>query len=153
MAGSSTAYDVFLNHRGPDTKEKFVIPLQSKLQQKGIQSFVDKESIHLGENVFTKIDDAINMAHMHIAIFSKTYAQSTFCLNELYEMIRSGKPIVPVFYDVKPEHVRWPRRQDGPYEKSLKKHDARQKPEVVERWERVLERAANIRGLVGHDYR
>lgn len=148
-----TTYDVFINHRGSDTKESFAYPLQEKLREKGIEPFVDKYAIHHGENVFITIEEAIRRAHVHIAIFSKNYAQSTYCLNELHRMILSGKPIITVFYDVEPEHVRRPRRPCGPYEEAFKKHDKREKPEDVKQWASALEGAADIRGFIRANYR
>ena len=157
MAGSSSnkffEYDVFLNHRGPDTKEQFLVPLIKKLQDAGIQRpFMDRRDIHHGEDVFKTIENALASARIHIAIFSQNYAHSTYCLSELHEMLVTGRPIITVFYDVGPEHVRRPRNMHGPYAEAFKIHEAREKPNVVENWVIALQKAAAIRGFVrGND--
>jgi hypothetical protein len=44
------------------------------------------------------------VAKVHIGVVSKGYAESKHCLSELATMMRSGKPVIPVFYDVEPVH-------------------------------------------------
>lgn len=153
MAGPSSNkffdYDVFLNHRGPDTKEQFLVPLVQKLQDAGIQRpFLDRREVHHGEDIFKAIEDALASARIHIAFFSRNYAQSTYCLSELHKMLDTGRPIITVFYDVRPEHVRRPRNIRGPYAEAFRIHEAREKPDVVENWATALEKAAAIRGFV-----
>ena len=148
-------HDVFLNHRGPDTKKKFLISLQKRLREVGMKPFLDELDIDRGEHVYGTIEEAIRTASMHVAVFSKNYAKSIYCLTELHQMLETKKPIITVFYDVMPEHVRRPRNLNGPYEEAFKKHDddKRYKPEVVEKWIKALETAASIRGFVRVDYR
>jgi hypothetical protein len=141
-------YDVFLNHRGPDTKDQFVVPLVQKLQDAGIRPFLDRREIHHGEDIFKAIEDALASARIHIAFFSRNYAQSTYCLSELHKMLGTGRPIITVFYDVRPDHVRRPRNMHGPYAAAFKIHEAREKPDVVQNWATALEKAAAIRGFV-----
>ena len=146
-------YDVFLNHRGPDTKEQFLVPLIKKLQDAGIQrAFMDRRDVQHGEDVFKAIEDALASSRIHIAFFSRNYAHSTYCLNELHEMLVTGRPIITVFYDVGPEHVRRPRKMHGPYAEAFKTHEVREKPDVVENWVIALEKAAAIRGFVRANY-
>lgn len=158
MAGYSTnkkslKYDVFLNHRGPDTKEQFLVPLIKKLQEADFEAFMDRQGVHHGENVFDAIGEALASARMHIAFFSRNYAHSTYCLTELHQMLLTGRPIITVFYDVLPEHVRRPRNPNGPFAEAFKIHEAREKPDVVESWVIALEKAASIRGFVRANYR
>jgi hypothetical protein len=142
-------YDVFLNHRGPDTKEQFLVPLVQKLQDAGIQRpFLDRREVHHGEDIFKAIEAALASARIHIAFFSRNYAHSTYCLSELHEMLGTGRPIITVFYDVRPDHVRRPRNMHGPYAEAFKIHEAREKPDVVQNWATALEKAAAIRGFV-----
>ncbi|KAG0613346.1 hypothetical protein M758_6G096100 [Ceratodon purpureus] len=156
MARSTPKYDVFLNHRGPDTKKSFVIPLEQQLREEGISAFLDRHNIHHGDNLFKNIKDSIKSAHLHIAIFSRNYAHSTYCLDELDQMYQMSLPerksLIPVFYDVKPEHVRRPLRQGGPFEEAFKKHEEREKPEDVQRWVRALQNAAEIKGFDRTEY-
>jgi len=142
-------YDVFLNHRGPDTKEQFLVPLIKKLHEAGIErSFLDQQGIRRGEREFQVIDEALDSARMHIAVFSSCYAQSPYCLNELQDMLRTGRHIIPVFYDVAPEQVRRPRNPRGPFEEAFRKHSERQKSQAVEGWVAAMEKAAELKGFV-----
>lgn len=146
-------YDVFLNHRGPDTKDRFLVPLEKRLHEAGFVPFLDRLDIGHGEHVFGTIEEAIRTASMHVAVLSKGYAESYHCLTELHQMLETKKLIITVFYDVGPEHVRRPRNPGGPYAEAFKKHDKREKPEDVKNWERALETVATIRGFVRSDYR
>lgn len=158
MAGSATKkkifqYDVFHNHRGPETKQQFVVPLIDKLHEAGIQrSFLDTQNIHHGEGVFEVIQEALESARMHIAYFSKNYAHSKYCLSELKQMFLTGRPLITVFYDVEPGHVRRPRIDHGPYAEAFRIHSGRENPEVVECWVTALEKAADIRGFERSKY-
>lgn len=102
--------DVFLNHRGPDTKDIFVEPLYGVLSRDGFRPFMDRNSISRGSHIFNSIDEALNSATVHVAIFSKHYAESEYCLNELCSMVQSEKKIIPVFYDIEPYELRYPYR-------------------------------------------
>jgi len=68
-----------------------------------------------GEPITPQIKRAIRTASVHIAIFSKGYADSTWCLDELLDMldtVKSGSAILPVFYNVQPSDLRWTRGGD-----------------------------------------
>lgn len=87
---SSISYgnkNVFVNHYRPDVGKNFASHLSRSLISHGLR---------LG---------TIDRASVHLAIFSKNYAKSSCCLNELMGMLKSGAPIIPVFYDVKPSDL------------------------------------------------
>ena len=63
-------------------------------------------------------------------------------------MLVTGRPIITVFYDVLPEHVRQPRNPRGPYAEAFAMHAARENPDIVASWEVALEKAAAIRGFI-----
>ncbi|KAG0606229.1 hypothetical protein M758_9G124200 [Ceratodon purpureus] len=153
MARPAPKYDVFLNHRGPDTKKGFVIPLEQQLREEGISAFLDRHDIQPGDNLIENIKLSIKSADLHIAIFSRNYAHSTYCLEELDQMYQmSQKSLIPVFYDVKPEHVRRPLQQGGPFEEAFKKHEKREDSENVQRWVRALQNVAEIKGFDRSEY-
>lgn len=99
-------YDLFLNHRGPDVKLKFVAHLEDPLRRGRLHPFLDAKSIRVGSHVTRSIDEAVSRANVYVAIFSTGYADSKWCLGELCAMLKSQKVIIPVFYDVKPENLR-----------------------------------------------
>ncbi len=83
MAAVPGMFDVFLNHRGPDVKQNFAAHLHQALQEAGYRSFLDMESLGKGQHGQKKIYEALACASVHVAIFSKHYADSNYCLDEL----------------------------------------------------------------------
>jgi hypothetical protein len=139
-------YDVFLNHRGPDVKLTFVSHLNEALISAGLNPFLDAKSLVKGHHAFRSINEALIGVSVHVAIFSKHYAESKYCLNELCDMLKGGKPILPVYFDIDPMHLRQPHR--GPFAKAFIKHKTRGREEDIKRWEDALLEVANITGFL-----
>ena len=148
LSSSSSAarkdYDVFLNHRGPDVKRGFVAHLEEALRSKGLNPFLDKSSLAKGERAFGCIDAALEMAKVHVAVVSRGYAESKFCLSELAAMLASAKPVIPVFYDVEPAALR--RVEQGAFAAAFEKHKSRESAEQVREWAAALSKLADITG-------
>jgi len=132
MAAVPGMFDVFLNHRGPDAKGGFASHLHQSLQEAGCRPFLDKQSLEKGQHGQKKIYEALGCASVHVAIFSKHYADSDYCLDELCAMLESKKLIIPVFYDVSPSVLHC-EADDGPYTKALK-IDGRTSASQVKNW-------------------
>ena len=101
-------YDVFLSFRGDDTHMDFTSHLNGFLKLKGIHTFIDDE-LQRGEEISTKLLEAIKSSRSSIIILSENYASSTWCLDELVEILeckKSGQMVLPVFYKVDPSEVR-----------------------------------------------
>ncbi|CAM6061762.1 unnamed protein product [Sphagnum tenellum] len=141
----SHTYDVFLNHRGPDVKTTFVAHLYEALCKAGFHPFLDVKSLVKGRHAFKSIDEALNSVRVHVAVFSKGYAESKYCLNELCDMLKSGKLIFPIFLDVEPEHLTRPRH--GPFATGFRKHMKRGRQDDIKRWEKALFEVANLTGF------
>ena len=148
-AGAATwksgEYDVFINHRGPDVKKAFVAHLYEALSSWGIRAFLDAEDIGYAVPVFEEIDKALKGACVHVAIFSKGYAESIYCLDELCAMLKSKGRIIPVFYDVEAGNLRRP--EDGPYQEAFKKHQKRGRTEKIPIWKEALHKVADYRAF------
>ena len=148
-AGAATSksgeYDVFINHRGPDVKKTFVAHLYAALSSWGFRPFLDAQDIDIAEPVFEEIDKALKGACVHVAIFSKGYAESKYCLEELCAMLKSKQRIIPVFYDVKAENLRRP--EDGPYKEAFDKHQRRGRTENIPIWKEALHKVADYRAF------
>ncbi|GLJ30721.1 hypothetical protein SUGI_0608880 [Cryptomeria japonica] len=86
VSESSRLFDVFINHRGPDVKQTLATQLYNSLKEVGIQAFLDSEEKQLGDLFTSTIESAIKSASVHIAIFSKRYAESPWCLAELEKL-------------------------------------------------------------------
>ncbi len=138
-------YDVFLNHRGPDVKRTFVAHLNDALSAAGFHPFLDAKSLIKGQHAYKSINEALSGVGVHVAIFSKRYAESRYCLNELHDMLESGKLILPVFYGVEVAHLRKP--YNGPFAPGLRKHKSLGRHQDVERWETALAKVAEINGF------
>eukprot|EP00253_Pinus_taeda_P035770 PITA_35770 len=106
-AADPMVYDVFINHRGPDTKATFARPLHHHLLSHGFRAFLDEQELEAGFDFPSQIVRAIRAASVHVAVFSPRYTESTWCLNELLLMRESGCPIIPVFYKVSPAELRY----------------------------------------------
>eukprot|EP00253_Pinus_taeda_P021592 PITA_21592 len=124
MAASSStsgygSYDVFISHRGPDVKKTFAGHLYRRLRSLGLKVFLDQPELQRGDSLTSQIESAIRSASVHVAVFSPGYADSNWCLDELLQMLKSGKPIIPVFYGAKPSELRWTRGSDGKYAQAL----------------------------------
>ncbi|KAG0609443.1 hypothetical protein M758_8G185100 [Ceratodon purpureus] len=138
-------YDVFINHRGPDVKKTFVAHLNAALRRDGFRPFLDAKDIGQGRHVFKSIDKALKGACVHVAVFSKRYAESKYCLNELCDMLRSGQVILPVFNGVNAEDLRW--IENGPFKKGFEKHVKRGRTEETGKWKEALRKVADHRGF------
>jgi hypothetical protein len=138
-------YDVFINHRGPDVKKTFVAHLCAALISYGIRFFLDAKDIRYAEPIFEEIDKALKGARVHVAIFSKGYAESKNCLEELCAMLKSKQRIIPVFYDVEAEILRRP--EYGPYKEVFEKHRRCGMTENIPIWKEALQQVANFRAF------
>jgi hypothetical protein len=99
-------YDVFINHRGPDTKKTFARYLYRRICSLGFRAFLDQEELQEGLDFPSQVAGVIRTAKVHVTIFSPSYTESPWCLEELHLMRTSGAPVIPVFYQVKPSGLR-----------------------------------------------
>jgi hypothetical protein len=125
---SNYRYDVFINH-APELKKTFANHLYCRLVFYGMQPFQESEEMEKGDNLSTEIEEAIATASVHVAIFSRTYAESHLCLDELLLMVESGAPVFPVFYNVEPLQLQRTKVKDGVYS-----------PDTIENWRIALDR-------------
>ncbi|XAR70008.1 hypothetical protein NMG60_11001822 [Bertholletia excelsa] len=82
-----------------------------------------------------------------IVVFSKTYASSSWCLNELFKIVECMKElrqtVYPVFYDVHPSEVSQQKGKFGEgFEELVSRHDA----DRAQRWRAALREAGTISG-------
>lgn len=142
-------YDVFISFRGPDTRNTFVDHLYAHLLRKGIFVFKDDKKLQKGESISAQLLQAIQDSRLSIIVFSKQYASSTWCLDEMAAIAdckqQSNQTVFPVFYDVDPSHV---RHQNGAYEVAFVSHRSRfrEDPDKVDRWARAMTDLANSAG-------
>ena len=140
-------YDVFLSFRGEDTRRSFTDHLLAALKRKSILTFKDDEGLDRGKFILSELLKAIEESRFAVIIFSKSYASSRWCLDELAEIVKSKKEkgliILPIFYDVDPSDV---RKQIGTFGQAFNKHKDKENIKKVETWRDALKEVANISG-------
>ena len=85
------SYDVFLSFREVDPRKNFTDHLYTTLVMHGNHTFRDDEELENGEDIAVDLSRAIEESRIFIVIFSKNYAYSTWCLNDLLKIIESRK--------------------------------------------------------------
>ncbi|CAI9282575.1 unnamed protein product [Lactuca saligna] len=151
MASSSTSsankgfkYDVFLSFRGEDTRTSFIDHLYHALQNKSIHTYKDDERIRKGKRISDELIGSIEDSKFYIIVFSKSYASSSWCLDELVKIMecqRTNHHITyPVFYNVEPSEV---RKQSGAVAEAFAGHE---KEEAPGKWREALKEAADLSG-------
>ncbi|GJS72326.1 Toll/interleukin-1 receptor domain-containing protein, partial [Tanacetum coccineum] len=142
----SYVYDVFLSFRGEDTRKTFVDHLYSALEQRHIRTYKDDITLPRGESVGPALLKAIQESRHAVIIFSKNYADSSWCLDELVHIMKcraeNGLIVMPVFYDVDPSDVRKQKRDFGEaFSKQVGENTTK-----AELWRKELVAASNISG-------
>nr|BAX73944.1 TIR-NBS-LRR class disease resistance protein family [Arabidopsis thaliana] len=148
MASSSSSrnwvYDVFLSFSGKDVRVTFRSHFLKELDRKLISAFRDNE-IERSHSLWPDLEQAIKDSRIAVVVFSKNYASSSWCLNELLEIVNcNDKIIIPVFYGVDPSQVRY---QIGEFGSIFEKTCKRQTEEVKNQWKKALTDVANMLGF------
>lgn len=143
-------YDVFLSYRGTDTRGKFTSHLYHALKGAGINAFMAGETLPLGEEISLALFQAIRNSRFSIVVFSEHFADSSWCLEELAEIVKwkaSMKQLVlPVFYHIDPSNV---RKQSGKFGKAFETHDrssSTNEAKEVALWRAALTHAGKLSG-------
>ena len=140
-------YDVFLSFRGEDTRNNFMDHLFIALKEKGINTFKDDEKLKKGKSLSLELLKAIEESRFAIVILLKDYASSTWCLDELADIIACKKDIemaiLPVFHYVDPSDV---RKQMGTFAQAFVKHEEKEETTRVEKWRDALRQVGNLAG-------
>nr|WIL60026.1 nodulation protein [Melilotus officinalis] len=154
-------YDVFISFRGTDTRYGFTGHLYKALCNKGIYTFIDDKELKRGDKITPSLLKNIEDSRIAIIVFSKDYAFSSFCLDELVHIIhcsnKKGSTVIPVFYGTEPSHV---RKQNGSYGEALAQHEEvfqnnKENMERLLKWKKALNQAANLSGHpfnIGNEY-
>ncbi|KAJ9182805.1 hypothetical protein P3X46_006757 [Hevea brasiliensis] len=142
-------YDAFLSFRGDDIRNSFISHMYKGLCQEGINTFKDDRELEKGQSISQALPKAIGESRVLIIIFSKNYASSTWCLDELVEILQCKKAgrqtVLPIFYDVTPSQV---RKQLGNFEEAFAVHEERfrENIEKVQRWRAAMTEVADLSG-------
>ncbi|KAK4269199.1 hypothetical protein QN277_022387 [Acacia crassicarpa] len=115
-------YDVFISFRGSDVRYGFLSHLTKQLRQEKIDVYVD-ERLERGDDISIALPREIERSKIALVIFSKDYASSRWCLDELVKIMECKRDknqiVIPIFYNVDPSHV---RHQEGSYADAFAQH-------------------------------
>ncbi|KAK1400583.1 Toll/interleukin-1 receptor (TIR) domain-containing protein [Heracleum sosnowskyi] len=106
------------------------------------------EELKFGDKIDGGLIDAITKSRVLVVVFPKNYASSTWCLDELWQIVRYNETakelyhVRALFYDVEPSVV---RHCGGNYKKDLDKHEERGSQEVSN-WKKALAKGAHLPG-------
>ena len=141
-------FGVFLSY-SEDTRLGFVSHLYDALDRHGIHTFNDND-LERGEEISARLLKTIENSTLSIIVFSKNYASSVRCLDELVKIIEcrenklNNQLVLPIFYHVDPSEVRKQRVKFG---EALTGHEENfNDKEKVQRWRKALFKAAGISG-------
>ena len=140
----SFKYDVFLSFRGSDTRKNFIGHLYQTLKEKGVYTYKDDEKITKGKRISDDLLRSIEDSQFYIVVFSKNYASSSWCLDELVKIMECHKTTkhtaYPVFYDVEPTEVRY---QTGAFKVAFEEY---KNNEAAGKWRHALKEATDLAG-------
>ncbi|KAL3740325.1 hypothetical protein ACJRO7_021578 [Eucalyptus globulus] len=149
---TGNCYEVFLSFRGPDTRHGFSDHLYNGLLNAGIDVFKDDDELCQGESIRPKLMAAIMNSHILIPILSVTYGTSSWCLDELVQIMEcknnNGQIVLPIFYKVKPADL---RHQIGSFGDAFHKRERRLQertfdPMILEKWKKALDEVSTLKG-------
>ncbi|CAN0899986.1 Disease resistance protein L6 [Linum grandiflorum] len=142
-------YEVFLNFRGPDTRDNITNILYRFLARSKIRTFRDDDELRKGEGIWPNLVKAIGQSKISVLIFSPRYAESKWCLKELAEIIEhrkreKGHVVLPIFYEVNPTDV---RHQTGPFQRAFQQHKRNKFDEkTIQSWKDALNEVGSLKG-------
>ncbi|TKY68313.1 TMV resistance protein N [Spatholobus suberectus] len=137
-------YDVFLGFRGLDTRYTFTGTLYNALVNRGFRTFMDKPEMDKGTRITVEISKAIEVSRIFIIVLSENFASSSFCLEEVVEILKfpkgKGRWVLPVFYCVDPSDL------IATYEQALTDLKEWYEDEKIEEWRTALSKLAKFPG-------
>ncbi|KAL1221930.1 Disease resistance protein RML1A [Cardamine amara subsp. amara] len=139
-------YHVFPSFHGPDVRKGFLSHLHKHFASKGITTFKD-QGIERGHMIRLTLVQAIRESRVSIVVLSKKYASSSWCLDELVEILKCkealGQIVMTIFYKVDPSEV---QKQNGRFGSAFEKTCEVKTEEEEKRWRQALTYVSNIAG-------
>ncbi|XP_042490598.1 disease resistance protein RPV1-like [Macadamia integrifolia] len=151
-SSSSTSewnYDVILSYIEEETVNNFTSKLYTSLESANIKAFKeDAENFKRGDQISDSLMKGIKESRCAIIIFSRNYASSTRCLEELSLIMecweKLGQRVIPVFLmGVTGSDI---RRQTGSFEEPFRQLEECFDREMVKRWRSDLKIAGELCG-------
>ncbi|CAA0384479.1 unnamed protein product [Arabidopsis thaliana] len=146
-------HDVFPSFHGADVRRTFLSHILESFRRKGIDTFIDN-NIERSKSIGPELKEAIKGSKIAIVLLSRKYASSSWCLDELAEIMKCrqmvGQIVMTIFYEVDPTDI---KKQTGEFGKAFTKTCRGKPKEQVERWRKALEDVATIAGYHSHSWR
>ncbi|XP_010420585.1 PREDICTED: disease resistance protein TAO1-like [Camelina sativa] len=139
-------YQVFPSFCGRDVRRAFLSHIMKELSSKGITLFIDNE-IKRGQSIGAELILAIQGSRVAIVLLSRNYASSSWCLDELVEIMKcrenKQQTVMPIFYEVDPSDV---KNQTGDFGKAFDETCGGKPEKLKQAWKQALKDAASIAG-------
>ena len=120
------------------------------MDDRKIFTFRDDKKLEMGKPISLELLEAIEKSTVAVIIFSKNYASSTWCLEELAKIVECRDRgiilrVLPIFYYVEPTDV---RHQKNTFAEAFAKHEKRfeENPTKVQKWKTALTNVASLSG-------
>ncbi|KAJ9535410.1 hypothetical protein OSB04_un001473 [Centaurea solstitialis] len=155
-SSSSSTYHIFLSFRGSDTRKNFTDHLYTALCNAGFHTFRDDDEIPKGQQILPELERAIRESSISVIVFSKGYASSKWCLNELVQILGrkrkngAGYSVFPIFYDVQPTEV---GNQKGRFKEAFDRYEesGEHSKDKIGEWREALKEVSKLTGKVLED--
>ncbi|KAL1222620.1 Protein PHLOEM PROTEIN 2-LIKE A8 [Cardamine amara subsp. amara] len=149
---------VFISFRGKDERHRFLTLLRQKLIDAKVNVFTDDKLV--GQRI-TNLFGHIRNSRIAIVIFSQSYAESVWCLNELVEIKKcieteNLKAVIPIFHMVEVSSV---KEQSGEFgekflalqksllAKEVSETDIELTNSKIKKWKKALKIVTQMSGL------
>ncbi|CAL9241812.1 unnamed protein product [Arabidopsis halleri] len=101
-------HQVFINFRGEELRNNFISHLVTALRNDGINYYID--TVEARSEDIEILFDRIDESDIALAVFSKRYSESQWCLDELVRIMENVEEkklrVIPIFFDVKVDDVK-----------------------------------------------
>ncbi|CAN7026273.1 unnamed protein product [Brassica oleracea var. botrytis] len=139
-------FNVFVSFHGPDVRKTFLSHMREQFKSNGITMFDDHEIVR-SATIAPSLAEAIRESSISIVILSKNYASSSWCLDELVEILKCketmGHIVMTIFYGVEPFEI---RKQTGEFGIAFNETCIHITNEERHKWGKALFDAGNIAG-------
>lgn len=139
LMGTATQPQVFINFRGAELRKGFIAFLEPAMREANINVFIDELEL-MGtdlENLLVRIEES----RVALAIFSKDYTSSVWCLDELVKIKeckdQGSLKVIPIFYKLEPSVVKHLQGSFGDNFRNLKRNHQHE-PVKTQKWEEAL---------------
>ncbi|CAL9237535.1 unnamed protein product, partial [Arabidopsis halleri] len=139
-------FNVFASFHGPDVRKTLLSHMREQFNRNGITMF-DDQKIERSATIAPSLIGGIRDSRISIVILSKKYASSSWCLDELVEILECkkvmGQIVMTIFYGADPSDV---RKQLGEFGIAFDETCAHKTDEERKKWSKALNEVGNIAG-------